>query len=177
MRQFCVRKGQIFFSRCFIACIASVMIVTHQKAEMPQKSAVWGYQPLQASLIIGKFSFCGKNQSKVLSITPMPEERTTLIRIAIGFLSAMEKITSQVVKCSKSICHSLLFTGKANWQYRVLLIYPPRYTPHFNLLRFLRHYYVHAGTCRLQKLYFPYQKNYNVRNSQLIGDCHRNLVL
>jgi hypothetical protein len=50
------------------------MIVTHQKAQMPQKSAGWGYQPLQASLIIGKFSFCGKNQSKVLSINPVPKK-------------------------------------------------------------------------------------------------------
>jgi hypothetical protein len=37
-----------------------------------------GYQPLQASLIIGKISFCGKNQSKVLSITPVPEEKDDL---------------------------------------------------------------------------------------------------
>jgi hypothetical protein len=63
------------------------MIVTHQKAEMPQKSAGWGYQPLQASLIIGKFSFYGKNQSKVLSVTPVPEERMTLLGIAIGSLN------------------------------------------------------------------------------------------
>lgn len=82
-----MRKGQFFFCRCFIACIASVMIVTHQKAEMLQKSAGWGYQPLQASLIIGQFSFCGKNQSKVFSITPVPEERMTLLRIAIGSLN------------------------------------------------------------------------------------------
>jgi hypothetical protein len=136
------------------------MIVTHQKAEMSQKECRMGLPAITGFIDIRKIFILWK---KVLSITPVPEERMTLLRIAIGFLSAMEKITSQVVKYSKSICHSAF--------YRVLLISLPRHRPHFNLLRFLRHYYVHAGTCRPQKLYSPYQKNYNVRNSQLIGDC------